>query len=90
MLTMVQTLHPNELWHRYSRTLGLEHDEYLQYVDGREHASALALENTVPLRPVPLHKMRELKPNFHPPQFYLRLCDEGPLIEMLERHLQLG
>lgn len=87
ILATVETMAPEVLWRRYETTLGLSHDEYLRYVKGCEQATALSLEQVYPIRPVSLKELRNLRRNFHPPQFYLRMEPHGSLLAALKRHL---
>lgn len=87
ILAKVETMAPEILWSQYGSTLGLSYQEYQDYIAGSEHAAALSLERVAPLRPISLRELRELRSDFHPPQFYLRLEASGILVSTLEQHL---
>lgn len=87
ILATVETMSPEVLWRKHESILGLSYEEYSKYLDGCVQATALYLEYVSPIRSISLDQLRRVVPNFHPPQFYLRIEDNGVLLPMLERHL---
>lgn len=57
--------------------------EFQEYYKGKDKAYALVLSNPQPLN-IPLSEIRELKPNFHPPQSYIYLDDNDSLVERIK------
>ena len=60
--------------------------DFFEYYQGKDKAYALALSNPQPLN-IPLSEIRELKPNFHPPQSYIYLPDDDKLMEMIYKEV---
>ena len=56
--------------------------EFLKYYRDKDRAYVLVLSNPQPLD-IPLLEIRELKPNFHPPQSYIYLDDNDRLVERI-------
>ena len=71
VLEGIKTGAPSELWERYSRCSGLTKDEFFLYFAGVDQGAALVFDTVARLkRPIPLAELRELEPNFQPPQFF--------------------
>jgi predicted transcriptional regulator len=66
-----------DMWH-YSRTqAGVTKQEFESYFYDCEQAVGIVLENAMSyLEPVPLEQLREMWPNFHPPQGFRYLDNE--------------
>lgn len=65
---------PSAVWRKYGRVSGLSKSEFMNYFDGADVASAMALTGSKKLKnPVTLDTLRAAMPGFHPPQFYCRL-----------------
>ena len=68
-ITDVETLPVMEMWEKYSDKLGIDRDTYLSYFGDCTEATGLHIGDTFPLDPpIPLGVIRELIPDFVPPQ----------------------
>lgn len=74
ILEEVKTGNPVDLWRKYSRCAGLTKQEFFSYFVGVERGAALVFDTVARLRhPISLSQLKELEPNFHPPQFFRRV-----------------
>ena len=72
---------PRALWRAYGEVSGLNKDEFFDYFSGVDHGFGLVLENPERLdRPITLQRLRDLNQGFQPPQFFLRLANDGALV----------
>lgn len=68
-ITDIKTLPVMEMWERYKDRLGIDRDGYFSYFEGCTEATGLHIGDTFPLDPpIPLSVIRELIPDFVPPQ----------------------
>lgn len=78
VLEEVETGNPADLWKKYSQCSGLTRNEFFSYFSGVERGAALIFDTVARLRhPIPLSRLRELEPNFHPPQFFRHVKSEA-------------
>lgn len=62
---------PLEIWNCYNEELGIEKDLYFDYFQDKEIAVAILLKDISKLeKTISLSKLREILPNFNPPQSY--------------------
>jgi predicted transcriptional regulator len=74
ILGEIETDHPANLWEKYSQCSGLTRGEFFSYFAGIERGAALTFDTVAKLKqPISLSELRELEPNFHPPQFFRRV-----------------
>lgn len=79
---------PSSLWQKFQKALCISKLEFDRYVMGCKEVTAIFLGEVVRLRNgLSLHKMRALESRFHPPQFFLHLDENRPILEMLTRRL---
>lgn len=72
---------PSALWRRFGSVSGLSRSEFFDYFNGVAAGVALVLENAERLHRVfSLSALRELADGFQPPQFFVRLGAEHPLL----------
>jgi len=65
----VETLPVMEMWEKYSDILGIDRNSYLLYLEGCTEATGLHIGDTFPLNPpISLNSIKELVPDFVPPQ----------------------
>lgn len=63
-----------ELWKAVARRTGGSMEEFYAYYSGRREGVAIFLDTFWPFsKPLSLMEIRQLKPDFHPPQNYLYL-----------------
>lgn len=83
-LGSVETTSPSQIWRNYEDVLGLDADEFAAYTAGRTTVAALHLEAVRQIEPMSLMTMRAIRPEFQPPQFYLRLVASDPILSGLD------
>lgn len=83
-LDSIEILEPTKLWKKYEAALALTHDEFADYVSGKDQVAAIVLGGVRSVEPVTLSEMRDLLPGFHPPQFYLTIPSKSKLLRRLE------
>lgn len=72
---------PESLWRRFGRVSGLSKDEFFEYFKGVARGFALVLEGAQRLRrSFSLDSLRKAASGFNPPQFFMRLAAEHPLL----------
>lgn len=85
----IHVLSPATLWKNFGKVSGLSRSEFFEYFDGLQKGVALALVEAEELKtPISLKDMRELSAGFQPPQFFIRLGKDTPVLhEMKSRVL---
>lgn len=72
---------PNTLWRRVGAISGLSRDEFFEYFEGADEGVALMLENVEKFNVgISLRELREVEKGFQPPQFFIRLDSEHPIL----------
>ena len=83
VLSEVDSGNPAELWEKYSQCSGLTEAQFFAYFEGIEKGAALTFDTVARLRrPIPLSELKELEPNFHPPQFFRRVKSDALRYEL--------
>ena len=86
----IETLDVEEMWSRYHDRLGIEREPYLEYFDGAPSATGIHVADVHPLAPeIPLVEIRELVPDFVPPQGFIRVRESIGRYEELLRRLSI-
>lgn len=74
VLDGVEVASPADLWGKYSACAGLGEVDFFGYFSGVDVGAALKFKSVAKLfRPISLQRLKELEPNFHPPQFFRRV-----------------
>lgn len=80
----VESIHassPESLWRRFGRVSGLSRSEFFEYFDGVTTGVALVLEGARRLKQaLSLATLRQAAKKFQPPQFFLRLPIDHPVL----------
>ncbi len=72
---------PASLWRRFGMVSGLSKEEFFDYFKGVAQGFALVLEQARRLRrSLSLELLRRIAEGFNPPQFFIRLTAEHPLL----------
>src|SRR5689334_17599595 len=72
---------PTSLWKRFGVMSGLSKTEFFEYFRGVTRGFALVLEGATRLRKsLPLEVLRQSARKFNPPQFFLKLPAEHPIL----------
>jgi predicted transcriptional regulator len=74
----VETLPVTEMWSKYDGKLGIDQDSYFSYFEGCAEATGLHIGDVFPLDPpISLSRIRDLVPDFVPPQGILWVRDNA-------------
>lgn len=77
----VHALSPALLWRRFGLVSGLSRHEFFEYFRGVSRGFALVLEGAQRLqRALPLEALRKVIKRFQPPQFFIRLAANHPVL----------
>jgi predicted transcriptional regulator len=75
---------PATLWRRFGPISGLSRSEFFDYFNGVEQGVALVLEDAERLpSSLSLEALREIDDSFQPPQFFVRLTAQHPVLELV-------
>lgn len=78
------SLAPATLWRRFANVCGITRREFFQYFDGRTKGFALGLQDPQRLTgSVSLTELREASAGFQPPQFFIRIAPDSPLLQAI-------
>ncbi|MDQ8036484.1 MAG: hypothetical protein REI12_03620 [Pedobacter sp.] len=81
-VTSIHTLSPSTLWRKFGSISGLKKGEFFEYFDGLSKGVALVLESAEAFtQPISLQDMRALSTGFQPPQFFIRLDENTPVLQ---------
>lgn len=77
----VHALPPASLWRRFGLVSGLSRHEFFEYFKGVTKGFALVLEGAQRLRrSLSLEALRKATKRFQPPQFFIRLTADHPVL----------
>lgn len=77
---------PQEMWNKHSERLGIDKQGFYLYYNGYNIAVGIELEMIKPVAPIGLLELRNVDPNFHPPQIY-RYVTNDDIICVLANHI---
>ena len=79
---------PMAIWRRFGKASCISHDEFQEYFHGCNTAFAVKLTDVCFLDPsVTLAALKALVSKFHPPQFFMKLSRDNPLLDILSKSL---
>jgi predicted transcriptional regulator len=79
------SLAPATLWRRFANVCGITRQEFFDYFEGRSKGFALGLHEPERLSgTVSLTELREASAGFQPPQFFIRIAPDSPLLLAIE------
>jgi predicted transcriptional regulator len=70
MIKKIIDTSPQSMWEKYSSFLGIDKSKFDNYYVGKKRAVGIEVENIIQIKPVHLHDIRNVIPNFQPPQIY--------------------
>ncbi len=76
---------PSFLWENYSERLGITRTNYFSYYDGHQKSVGIELEMIKPIIPIELVELKQIDPNFHPPQIYRYITNEDIVTVLANR-----
>lgn len=75
---------PSTLWRKFGRVSGLSKKEFFDYFAGAAQGVALVLEQARRLKEsLTLERARAIVSGFQPPQFFIKLGEEHPLLDAM-------
>ncbi|WP_086382507.1 transcriptional regulator [Caballeronia sordidicola] len=78
-------LAPSTLWRRFADVCGISRREFFDYFGGRSRGFALGLKDPQLLSgALSLAELRAASTGFQPPQFFIRLAHDSPLVHVME------
>lgn len=82
---------PPEIWRAHRRDLGVSYDEFVAYFGNAETGCAIFFKRFEDVWPsVALSEIRSRSKGFHPPQFFKRLEEDSPELELFQSRLVCG
>jgi predicted transcriptional regulator len=76
---------PQNMWKKYSSLLGIEKSEFDNYYVGKKRAVGIEIENIIKIDPIHLYDIRDVIPNFQPPQIYRYVHNMSIFRNLLEK-----
>ncbi len=84
-VSAAHSLAPSTLWRRFADVCGISRREFFDYFDGRSKGFALGLRDPQRLAgALSLTELRAASAGFQPPQFFIRLAPDSPLVHAME------
>lgn len=81
----VHTATPATIWRQFGKDAGITKQEFLAYYGKSVQAIVLVLKETTRFdRAISLAHLRETTGAFHPPQFFMRLFPEHPILKAVK------
>jgi predicted transcriptional regulator len=78
---------PQNMWKKYSSLLGIDKSEFDNYYVGKKRAIGIELENIIKVSPMHLYDIRDMIPNFQPPQIYRYVHNLSVFKNLLENNV---
>jgi predicted transcriptional regulator len=66
---------PEQMWKKYSSILGIDKSRFDNYYNGKEKAIGIKIKEIHSIPPIHLDDLRNVTPNFQPPQVYRYVSD---------------
>jgi predicted transcriptional regulator len=66
---------PEQMWKNYSSILGIDKSRFDNYYNGKEKAIGIKIKGIHSISPIHLENLRNVTPNFQPPQVYRYVSD---------------
>ncbi|MBU7438875.1 transcriptional regulator [Paraburkholderia fungorum] len=84
-VSAAHSLAPTTLWRRFSSVCGITRREFFDYFDGLSKGFALGLYEPQRLSgTISLTELRAVSAGFQPPQFFIRIAPDSPLLHAIE------
>ena len=78
---------PQEMWNKHSERLGIDKQGFYSYYNGYSKAVGIEFEMIKAVAPIGLVELRNVDPNFHPPQIYRYVTNED-IITVLSKRIK--
>jgi predicted transcriptional regulator len=75
MIQQIIETSPEQMWEKYSSILGIDKLRFDEYYDGKERAIGIEINEIQKITPIHLEDLRNVAPNFQPPQVYRYISD---------------
>lgn len=83
-IVAVHVAAPASLWQKFGRVSGLDRDEFFAYFSDLKTACAIELSDARRIiNPIKLSTLRSAAEKFQPPQFFLRLEANQPILDTI-------
>lgn len=76
---------PQNMWKKYSSLLGIDKSKFDNYYVGKKRAIGIELENIIRIEPMHLYDIRDVIPNFQPPQIYRYVQDMNIFRDLIKK-----
>lgn len=84
-VSAAHSLAPSTLWRKFADVCGITRREFFDYFNGLSTGFALGLRDPQRLAgALTLTELREASAGFQPPQFFIRLSADSPLVHAME------
>ncbi len=61
---------PDIMWKEHATSLGIDKERFDEYYAGKERAIGIEIHKIKKIEPISLANLRQIDPDFHPPQIY--------------------
>jgi predicted transcriptional regulator len=61
---------PKRMWNKFSKNLGIDKQRFDNYFEGKLNAIGIEFGEIIKINPIHLNNLRNIDPQFHPPQIY--------------------
>jgi predicted transcriptional regulator len=75
MVQQIIETSPKQMWEKHSSILGIDKSQFDEYYEGKERAIGIKIRKIQQITPIPLEDLRNITPNFQPPQIYRYVSD---------------
>jgi predicted transcriptional regulator len=76
---------PQEMWNKYSERLGIDVQGFYSYYNGYNKAIGIEFEMIKAVAPIGLMELRNVDPNFHPPQIYRYVTNDDIAVVLAQK-----
>ena len=75
MIKQIIETTPKQMWKKHSSVLGIDKARFNDYYNGKERSIGIKIDKIQQITPIHLEDLRNITPNFQPPQVYKYVSD---------------
>ena len=75
---------PQKMWSNFSSCLGIDKQRFDNYYKGKLYAIGIEFSEVTKIEPIHLNELRNIEPQFHPPQIYKYINNNRAMMNLIQ------